>query len=183
MENEIWEEIIGFEGCYEISNLGNVKSVYRFVNGRNNQIPIREKILKFGVNPSGYRYVNLRKHDISKNTRVHRLVGIHFIPNPLNLPCLNHIDGNKINNLPSNLEWCTHRENCIHAWDTGLAKISDLSKETTRKRVSVKVIDSVTKQEFRSIKEAAAFHNLTPGCLYAMLAGKNPNRTNLFKLE
>lgn len=97
---------------------------------------ITNKFLKPGLNGAGYLFVNLRvctkPYPKYKMERVHRLIAKAFIPNPNNYPCINHIDGNKLNNNVSNLEWCTYSYNNIHALKIGLRdsnrKISDLSE-------------------------------------------------------
>ena len=112
---EIWRDIIGYEGMYQISNTGNVKSLVR----KNNKV---EKILKPAINTEGYKHVILFKNKVSHNTRIHRLVARHFIENPLNKKCVNHIDGVKTNNNVTNLEWVTNSENIRHAFKMGLLK-------------------------------------------------------------
>lgn len=97
--DEEWRDVVGYEGLYKVSNLGNVYSYY--VN-RN---------LKGGYTLDGYRYVALRKDNVRKNKFVHRLVGIAFIDNPDNLPLINHKDENPKNNRVDNLEWCDHEYN------------------------------------------------------------------------
>jgi hypothetical protein len=104
--NEQWKDIQGTDGFYQISSLGRVKS---FINTRQN-ISETEKILKPYLNTKKYPCVSLFK----KNYRIHRLVAEHFIPNPKDLPQVNHKDGNKTNNEIDNLEWVTNRENVIH---------------------------------------------------------------------
>ena len=95
---EIWKPICGYEGLYEVSNLGRIKSL-RDKNGN------REKILKTIKDKDGYLKINLWKEDKMKTFRVHRLVATAFISNPNNLPTVNHIDENKENNVADNLEW------------------------------------------------------------------------------
>jgi hypothetical protein len=96
---EEWRDIDGYEGLYQVSNLGNVRSFYS------------NKTLKGGTDLGGYKIVSLRKNMTQKTKTVHRLVATAFIPNPDNLPCINHIDENKNNNSVNNLEWCTHQYN------------------------------------------------------------------------
>ena len=112
---EIWLPIKGYEGLYEISNLGRVKSLPK-VRGR---AVTGEKILKSHV-VNGYEMVMLCRNYKTFNASVHRLVAQAFIPNPKNKPHINHIDGNKANNNIENLEWCTPSENMMHAYRTGL---------------------------------------------------------------
>ena len=99
--DEIWHDIDGYEGLYQISNKGRVKSLYKG----------SERILKPRDNGRGYLRVQLTKENTSKHIRVHRLVARAFIPNPYNLPEINHIDENKKNNSVENLEWCDRRYN------------------------------------------------------------------------
>ena len=96
---EIWREIIGFEGLYEISNYGRVKSL------KNNLIR------KVTPDKNGYLRVNLNRYGEQTNHKVHRLVAIAFIENRLDYPYVNHIDENVKNNNVENLEWCTHEYN------------------------------------------------------------------------
>ena len=109
---EVWKDIKGFEGKYQISNLGRVKSLQR--NGRPERI-LRLNLIK------GYAYTTLSNGSRGKKKlKVHRLVAEAFIPNPHNKPEVNHIDGDKRNCKVENLEWVTHQENCKHAYETGL---------------------------------------------------------------
>jgi len=115
---EEWKDIKGWEGIYEISNLGNIKR-----NGK----PLKIKAW------SNYKVVRLHEKKRAKTMYVHRLVAINFIPNPENKPMINHKDGNKLNNEVSNLEWCTRQENEVHAWEHGMKeKIRTTSKENLK---------------------------------------------------
>ena len=111
---EVWKDIVGYENLYQISNLGNVKSVEKYVNSclkHNTKIKRKEKMLK-QYNKSGYLQVALSKNGIKMFFLVHRLVAQAFIPNPNNLPQINHKDENKQNNNINNLEWCDRKYNC-----------------------------------------------------------------------
>lgn len=126
---EIWKNIKGYEELYQVSNLGRVKSLERYRNfycylqNKNCKSKIKSKILKQVFNGNKYYTVGLCKNSKCKTKTVHRLVAETFIPNPDNLPQINHIDGNKQNNCVNNLEWCTQSENTIHAIKTGLLKV------------------------------------------------------------
>ena len=109
---EIWKDVEGYEGIYQISNTGKVKSLERTCLIRNNSTRIvKECILKPKITRLGYKEVTLYKDKTKKNLRINRLVAIAFIPNPHNYPIVNHKDEDKLNNNESNLEWCTHKYN------------------------------------------------------------------------
>lgn len=111
---EVWKDIVGYEGRYQVSNFGNVKSLnYRAVKGREHSLSKKH-------HHTGYDIVMLCNGSVYKNKAVHSLVAEAFIPNPRSLPCVNHIDGNKRNNNVENLEWISHKENTRHAIRTGL---------------------------------------------------------------
>lgn len=108
---EIWKDIVGYEGYYQVSNLGNVKSLnYKNVKGQ-------EHNLTFKTNNDGRLWVILYKNGISKPMLVHRIVGMAFLKNPENLPQINHKDENPKNNNVENLEWCTGQYNIKYSAD------------------------------------------------------------------
>lgn len=112
MKNEIWKDVVGYEGLYQVSNLGRIKSVERIIVGKNGvTIPVKSKIKKPFDNGRGYLSVMLYKGNKGYPMYVHRIVCEAFIPNPNNLPCVNHKDENKQNNNINNLEWCTYSYN------------------------------------------------------------------------
>lgn len=118
MNEEIWKDIEGYEGIYQVSNLGRVKSLNR--RDRLNRY-WKEKIMKLHRDKKGYMRVDLCKCGKQfKSLKVHRLVAKAFIPNPHNKGQVNHIDGVKNNNLVENLEWSTQEENIQHSFDMGL---------------------------------------------------------------
>lgn len=116
---EKWKDIEGYEGIYQVSDQGRVKSLDRDINCNGTHRKFEGKYLKI-KNPQGYDQVNLSKEGKQKTCLVHRLVAIAFIENPENKPEVNHIDGCKTNNCLSNLEWNTRSENQQHAVDIGL---------------------------------------------------------------
>ncbi len=139
--NEIWKDVIGFEGLYQVSNLGRVKSLDRKVNSRYgiNRI-ISGKILKKLINTKGYLYVDLKRKCKGKKHLIHRLVAQAFIPNPENKPQVNHIDGNKQNNCVSNLEWNTISENQQHAFANHLNHPNNVGKFGKKHPKSIKIL-------------------------------------------
>ena len=102
---EIWKDIKGYEGLYQVSNLGRVKSL------KNSSGKSRERIKTLRVSNRGYYLVNLCKNRYYETKSVHRLVAEAFIPNPENLPVINHKDENQLNNNFDNLEWCSQKYN------------------------------------------------------------------------
>lgn len=99
---EVWKDVPGYEGLYQVSNLGNVKGLYHRCYGR---------ILSAARNSKGYRYVCLYKNGKAKGIKVYRLVALAFLSNPGNLPEIDHIDGSRDNDIASNLRWVSHKEN------------------------------------------------------------------------
>ena len=110
-ENEIWKDVAGYEGFYQVSNKGNVRSVARKDSiGRKRD----GRILKPRYDKDGYLNVGLCKNGKSKTKNVHRLVAESFIPNPKGFLEINHKDESKSNNRVENLEWCTREHNMNH---------------------------------------------------------------------
>ena len=116
---EIWKDIKNYEGLYQISNLGKIKSLERKVKNQKGNRTVKEIILKCSEGKS-YVQVTLSKKNNYKTKLVHRLVAEAFIPNPNNLSEVNHIDGNKHNNNVNNLEWVSRYDNMQHAKKLGL---------------------------------------------------------------
>lgn len=111
---EIWKDIPNYEGLYQVSNLGRVKVLDRYVNSGikdNNKVKRKEQILKQYMK-RGYFQVTLIHNNQRHYFNVHRLVAIAFIPNPNKYPQVNHKDENKLNNFVDNLEWCDAKYNC-----------------------------------------------------------------------
>lgn len=111
---EIWKETKQMGANYLISNFGNVKSISRYKNNNGGLVFHNEMMIKKQVTKKGYNSVSMTINKKFSTFPVHRLVATAFIPNPENKPQVNHIDGNKLNNDVSNLEWCTNRENITH---------------------------------------------------------------------
>jgi hypothetical protein len=139
MEQEKWKPVKGFEGLYEVSNLGRVRSLERItvgINGR--EYKSKGKELKIFSN-KGYCYVNLFRNGKINSLKVHRLVAEAFIPNPLNKPQVDHIDTNKNNNSTDNLRWATHAEN--------------MNNELTHTQLVARMRDGLTAKMIRAKKD------------------------------
>ena len=134
---EEWKDIITHKGLYQISNLGRVRNS-------------KGKILNGYTNNKGYQMIHLRAKNKSKLYSIHRLVAETFIPNPLNLPQVNHKDENKLNNDVSNLEWCTHKYNINYG--TGNKRRSKTKINSTYNVKSVQCVE--TGIIYASIREA-----------------------------
>lgn len=124
---EFWKDIKGYEGLYQASNLGRIRSYYKHNYRDKNGAVISQTTFKY-IKPiqtsrtNQYYKVTLTKNKIQKQMRLHRVIATTFIPNPYNKKQVNHMDGNKQNNRVDNLEWCTCKENVNHAYDNNLRK-------------------------------------------------------------
>lgn len=168
---EQWKPIIGFEGLYEVSSTGKVKSLNRVVLTKlGKQKVVSEKILTLHKGKPTLRHPIVRYHvelwkDNSRSVpSIHRLVALHFIPNPLGKPQVNHIDGNPANNNFENLEWATNAENVRHAYLNGLI---------VPRTKPIKGTNLITGEIllFRSFYDAAKHFNVTPHAIAAPLKG------------
>lgn len=120
----IWKDINGYEGYYQISDNGEVKSLRRKLKNHSRNVFYYsiEKILKISFDSNGYKIVNLYKNGAKKTLKIHRLLAIAFIPNPHNYPIINHKNSIKHDNSLDNLEWCTYHYNWHHAMDNNRIK-------------------------------------------------------------
>ena len=126
MENEVefWRQIAGYEGIYEISTFGRIRSLPKYRKTKyNTKALYKGVVLKPILQQNGYVYANLHKSNKPKLFRIHRLVAIAFIPNSENKPQINHKNGIKTDNSVVNLEWVTASENVKHAYKNGLSRI------------------------------------------------------------
>lgn len=168
-----WKDIPGYEGYYQLNNFGVIKSIQRIVGreGHGGYKTVNEKILPVYFDNNGYQIAFLSKGGIRKTVKVHRLIALLFIPNPLNKKQVNHIDGNKANNSVNNLEWCTQSENIRHADRTGLRKCASGDKNGK----SLKIKDNNSGIIYSTITEAAFVNNTTVKVFTRWLRGKKRN--------
>lgn len=176
-EEEIWKDVPGYEGFYQVSNLGRVKSLERTKRASfGSTQTVKEKFLMLNSN-SLYPAFMAAKYGGVKCIRVHRLVALIFVPNPNNYIEVNHIDGNKRNNHYKNLEWCTRQENCLHMYKIGLAKPvkSWLGKINTPDR-SIPVLQydmtGVFIKEWPSVAETRRQHGYHVNNIWNCIYGK-----------
>ena len=151
---EVWRDVPGYEGLYQVSSLGRIMR-----GGR---------IRKLKKDYGGYMVVSLCKKAVQKDGKVRRLVALAFIPNPEHKRVVNHIDGDKQNNRVENLEWATHSENISHANKTGLRTVTDAQRKAAsftgkktcdknRPRKAVFCSKDGIKHEFESAHDGARF--------------------------
>lgn len=122
------EDVKGYEGFYQIDRNGNIWScpkISKYTPNHNGRYLKKYK-------DRGYEYATLYKNGKNKKIAIHRLVAFQFIPNDKNKPHINHINGDKSDNRVENLEWCTPKENCIHAWENGLSQTSNKMRELSK---------------------------------------------------
>lgn len=175
MKTEIWLDILGYEGLYQISNSGRVKSLERMIKHKYYYRIHKVRILKTGI-VNGYKRLTLVKDGTNYYKLVHRLVIESFIANPENKPQTNHKNGIKTDNKVENLEWVTRSENMIHAYKMGLQTPSKIQKLVTAKycieNYSKAVLQLNNKgeiiNEYISISEATkqtGINNISKCCL------------------
>lgn len=115
-DEEVWVDVVGYEGYYQVSNLGRVKRLPRYVdNKKGDRVSVRGGLLSPSYSAHGYPKVSLCLKGVSKGFLVHRLVAIAFLPNPEDLECVDHLNGIKYDNRLSNLEWVSKGTNNLRA--------------------------------------------------------------------
>ena len=182
--DEVWKRIPGFEKYYEASNLGKIRSIKRIRLQGSGVTTLTPCILSAKLDRNGYFQVHLSCDGKSVTKKVHRLVALAFLPNPHNLPCINHKDEDKKNNyicvnadgsidlMKSNLEWCTYKYNSNYG--SGIAR----KVESTNKAVYSYNIYNGETIEHRSIKEASKLLKLNPSAITAVCKKKKRTTHN-----
>lgn len=185
-EQEIWKPIKDYEGLYEVSNLGRIKSLsrsfYSFGYGKNKKLcQKKERIRSPQINENGYCRIMLSNNGVNKTHIVHRLVLSAFVENPHNKEDVNHIDGVKTNNVLSNLEWATRSENMIHALNLGLKVEKKGDERHTSKPVELSDLSGNSLQKFGSIQSCAKFLNETHNAVEHYMQNRMPLGKNFRK--
>lgn len=168
MSIENWKPIRGCEGHYMASNAGRVLSC---------KPGMSERIMKQNIGTTGYWQVRLTMDGNGKGYKVHRLIAAAFIPNPENKPCINHIDGNRLNNALANLEWCTHKENQQHASKMGRCIFTEKHRVAIKKSNGKVILNQATGIFYDTLREAADAIGMNWTTFHAHLKGYTPNKT------
>lgn len=142
MNQILWRDIQGYEGFYQISNIGIVRSLDRKIQVKKGYSKLKGRNLKPRLNRYGYLIVNLSKDGKERTFSIHRLGALAFLKNTYNKRCINHKNGIKTDNNIINLEWVTHLENNVHAIKFGLKKYKN-------------IIDQCSGKTYNSISQAA----------------------------
>lgn len=156
--NEIWKDVEGFEGIYQVSNCGNVKRL----PGQCGTAYRKERILSKSLTHDGYEKVRLIHNEKDATKRVHRIVAEAFVPNPDGKETVNHIDGNKRNNFATNLEWMDRHEQLDHAYRLNL-KTSITGEDNANAKLTKEQVDYIRQhykkgsREFGSVALAKRF--------------------------
>lgn len=174
---EEFRDIPGYEGLYQVSNLGRVRSIKRTIPHLSGHRTIEDRILIPSINPYGYYQTGLSKDFKCLKITLHRLIAKAFIPNPYNKPQVNHIDGNKLNNSIDNLEWCTQRENMLHASKMGLMGTPNKGRTGINNHLSKSVVQMNISGDiiaiFDAIMDAERATGIYHSSISAACLGKN----------
>lgn len=197
MENllsEVWRPVKGYEGLYEVSNLGNLRSLDRHLMNGNRYCLLKGKPKKVFHDSNGYLRTTLYKNSQEKKYSVHRLVAEAFIPNPSNLPCIDHINTVKDDNKVENLRWCTaagnmanpiSRKKHLEGLRRSISERTEKANATKAAKYPYDYIMGVGRNGeplyFRSVKEAAEYLNVPISSLRHIMKGESPVRDD-FKI-
>ena len=168
MEKEIWRPIKGYEGLYEVSNLGRIRSLDRITNYANGEKHLwKGRIMKPAKNKNGYLICDLHKNSKRKTFNVHRLVAQAFIKNPDNLPVINHKDEDKTNNCVDNLEWCTYSYNNSYG-----EAFQSMKRKLSKTVLQIDIETNQIIAEYTSLTEAARQTNFSKGDISNCCTGR-----------
>lgn len=170
---EQWKDVIGYEGLYEISNIGRVRSLDRIVIKERGPVKIKGRMMSAYIHPSGYVHVGLSKNGKKTSLKVHRLVAIHFVPGYDPLKWVNHIDEDKANPCFDNLKWVTPQENALHSMEARKKNAIFGSKN----HVSKIVLNLNTGIFYECAREAAYIAGMNYSTFKGMLNGDRKNKT------
>ena len=165
MEREEWRPVVGYEGLYEVSNLGRVRSIGRkreITQTCKTSVFYPGKIIKSYTTKDGYARLCLCKDAKESQILVHRIVAAAFIPNPENYPIVNHKDENKQNNAANNLEWCTGKYNANYG-TINIRRGQGISKALSRRCLVIH--PDGTQQEFPNTRIAAEKTGIPQSCI------------------
>lgn len=186
-EYEQWKDIYNYEGIYQVSSAGRIKSLKR--RGCKN-----ERILTPHLNNNGYYFISLCRNGVCKNVTVHRLVALAFIPEVKDKLQVNHINGEKTDNRVSNLEWVNNREDVIHSFKThphylenlrSEAYLNALNQRRKIKPVNQYSLDGKLMRSFTSVRAASLATGVSKNEIYFVCSDKYPHRISAggFKWE
>lgn len=169
-------DIPEFKGFYKISKIGDVVSIHR------NGTRLKDKVIKPVIGTNGYMKVSLRCNGIRYTRNIHRLLAQTFIENKDNLPCVNHIDGNKLNNSLSNLEWVSFSKNIQHAYDNGLTIAAKGESRSSLKNEDVLKIVEMKKQG-KTLSEISKEFNVSASSISDIVTGRTWSHITNIKLS
>lgn len=172
---EIWKDIVGYEGLYQVSNLGNIKTLKKTtINKRGIAQSFEEKLMKMVLSNRGYLRVGLVKNRKQSLCSVHRIVAIAFILNPIKKQQVNHIDGNTQNNHVANLEWATPSENALHSIIVlGNSQAKGECDSQSKPVYQISIADGRVLAKFGSIREATRGTGIGKGNISMCANGKS----------
>lgn len=175
-DNVVWKDIQGYEGYYQINNIGEVRSLDRHITHSNgSRFRYKGRMMTPWINSSGYYEIRLSKNGNTKSLKVHRLVAIAFIPNPHGLPEVNHKNEIKTDNYVGNLEWCTSEYNINYGKRSVKAKKS-ITNSKGVSCVAIRISDGTTR-EFESIREASRSLDIKREQIRAVLNENKPDKS------
>ncbi len=171
-----WKPVKGYEGYYEVSNNGSVRSINRVIVRKDGEVrSYNGRTLKFSLSFGGYKQVVLMKNGVSKTFKIHRLVAISFIPNKKNYLCVNHINGIVLDNNTNNLEWCTHQYNTKHSY-IKLGRIPVHGEKSNMAKLSLKQVHEIRKKYIprkNSYRKIAEEYGVCESTIGYLIRGKN----------